>query len=87
CEDVTFIILEVKLQFDIEPEAFNSLFVVKKKKKSLVIPVELSRHLATLAVGTARGVLHEKLNRTKLKDIILPTIDLTKILEEDIVLD
>ena len=87
CEEVPFIILEVKLLFDIEPEAFESLFVVKRKKKSLVIPIGLSRHLATLVVGTARGILHEKLNKTKLKDIILPTIDLTQSLEEDIVLD
>lgn len=87
CEETPFIILEVKLQFDIESEAFNSLFVTKKKKTFLVIPVGLSRHLATLTVGTARGILHEKLNKTKLHNIILPTIDLTKILDEDIVLE
>jgi hypothetical protein len=87
CEDVPFIILEVKLQFDVEPESFNSLFVTKRKKKSLVIPMGLSRHLGTLAVGTARGILHEKLNKTRLKDFILPTIDLTKILDDDIILD
>lgn len=87
CEEVPFIILEVKLQFDIEPETFNSLYVTKKKKTSIVIPVGLTRHLATLAVGTARGILHEKLNKTKLHDFIIPTIDLTKILDEDIVLD
>jgi len=86
CDETTFIILEVKLQFDIETEAFNSLFITKKKKKYLVIPVGLSRHLATLAVGTARGILHEKLTKTKLKDFLLPTIDLTEILDEDIVL-
>jgi hypothetical protein len=28
CENVPFIILEVKLQFDIEPEAFIFLFVI-----------------------------------------------------------
>jgi len=87
CEEAPFIILEVKLQFDIEPETFNSLYVTKKKKTSIVIPVGLTRHLATLAVGTARGILHEKLNKTKLHDFIIPTIDLTKILDEDIVLD
>lgn len=87
CESSPFIILEVKVKFDIEPEAFQSLFVTKKKKTAIVIPVGLSRHLATLTVGTARGVLHERLSKSKLNDFVLPTIDLTKILDEDITLD
>jgi hypothetical protein len=53
----------------------------------LVIPVDLSRHLATLAVGTSTGILHEKLIKTKLKRIILPSIELTQILDDDVVLD
>jgi len=87
CDSASFIILEVKVQFEIEPESFQSLFVKKKKKMGLVIPVGLARHLATLTVGTARGVLHERLSKTKLNALVLPTIDLTKILEDDIVLD
>lgn len=87
CESSPFIILEVKVKFDIEPGAFQSLFVTKKKKTAIVIPVGLSRHLATLTVGTARGVLHERLSKSKLNDFVLPTIDLTKILDEDITLD
>lgn len=87
CESAPFIILEVKMKFDIEPEAFQSLLVTKKKRTAVVIPVGLARHLATLTVGTARGVLHERLTKTKLNGFVLPTIDLTKILEEDIVLD
>ena len=87
CESVSFIILEVKVKFDIEPATFDGLLVTKKKKTSVVIPVGLSRHLATLTVGTARGVLHERLSKTKLNEFVLPTIDLTKILVEDVVLD
>lgn len=87
CESASFITLEVKVKFDIEPEAFLRLLVTKKKKTSVVIPVALSRHLATLTVGTARGVLHERLSKTKLNGFILSTIDLTKILNEDIILD
>lgn len=87
CESTPFIILEVKVKFDIEPDAFQTLIVTKKKKTAVVIPVGLARHLATLSVGTARGVLHERLSKTKLNGFVLPTIDLTKILEEDIVLD
>jgi hypothetical protein len=87
CESAPFIILEVKMEFEIEPEAFQTLLVTKKKRSSVVIPVGLARHLATLIVGTARGVLHERLSKTKFNGLVLPTIDLTKILEEDIVLD
>lgn len=87
CESISFITLEVKVKFDIEPKAFQGLLVTKEEKTSVVIPVGLSRHLATLTVGTARGVLHERLSKTKLNEFIFPTIDLTKILVEDIVLD
>lgn len=87
CESSPFIILEVKVKFEIEFEAFQTLVVSKKKKTAIVIPVGLARHLATLTVGTARGILHERLFKTKLNGFVLPTIDLTKILEEDIVLD
>lgn len=87
CESVPFLILEVKMKFDIEPEAFQTLLVTKKKKTSVVIPVGLSRHLATLTAGTARGVLHERLQKTKLNGLVLPTIDLTTILESDMVLE
>lgn len=87
CEQTPFIVLEIRIQFDIEDEAFQSLYVTKKKKTSLVIPVGLSRHLATIAVGTARGILHEKLSKTKLNDLVFPTVDLTTILEKDVVLE
>jgi hypothetical protein len=87
CESTAFIILEVKVKFEIEPQAFQELFITKKKITSVVIPVGLSRHLATLTVGTARGVLHERLSKSKLNGFVLPTIDLTKILESNIVLD
>ena len=87
CEDKPFIILEVQFDFEIAEEAFKELLISKKKKTSLVIPVGLTRHLATIAVGTARGILFEKLKKTKFKEFILPTLDLTKILEEDTVLE
>ncbi|WP_111672857.1 hypothetical protein [Algoriphagus litoralis] len=87
CESAPFIILEVKMKFEIEPAAFQTLIMTKKKKLSVVIPVGLARHLASLIIGTARGVLHERLSKTKFYELVLPTIDLTKILEEDIVLE
>jgi len=84
CEDRPFIVCEIVCNFEITAEAYESMFVSKGKKKKLVLPVGLCRHLATITVGTARGVLYEKLKKTDFSEFILPTIDLTKIIDKDI---
>ena len=87
CEDKPFIILGVGCHFEIDPESFKTFLIKKKKKNFLVLPVGLCRHLATITVGTARGILYEKLKKTDFQSHILPTIDLTQILTEDIELE
>ncbi|QDH77828.1 hypothetical protein FKX85_01710 [Echinicola soli] len=86
CKEKPFIILEVACDFEIKEEDFNSFYTSKKKNSDIELPMGLCRHLATITAGTARGVLHEKLKKTNFEEFILPTIDLTKILYEDVVL-
>ncbi|UCS91944.1 hypothetical protein KZP23_14555 [Echinicola marina] len=86
CNDKPFMIFKVMCEFEIHPEAFQTLISKKSKKEFLKIPVGLCRHLATIAVGTTRGVLHERLAKTPFNNFILPTVDLTKILTDDLVL-
>lgn len=47
-------------------------------------PRDLVTHLAVLTVGTARGILHCKTENTNYNKFILPPIDLTKIIKEDL---
>lgn len=86
CNSKPFVVLEIACFFEIEAKAFNTLFIDKKKKEELKIPVEFHRHLAMIAVGTARGILFEKLKDTDFRQFILPTINLTEIIKDDLIL-
>ena len=80
-KDKVILILEVYLDFQIEEKCFGKQI---KIKDSLVIPKDFATHLAMIAVGTARGILHEKTNGTKLNEFLMPPIDLTASIDEDI---
>lgn len=80
--DKPFLIISVTCGFEMEEEAWESL--IDKDKNNLIIPEGFASHMAVLTVGTARGVLHEKTNETDFNDFIIPPINLTKIINEDI---
>ncbi|MFO7789749.1 MAG: hypothetical protein ACQES1_05420 [Bacteroidota bacterium] len=75
----TFIKLAVSCHFKI-PE---SNWVNFLKEETIVVPQGLLRHLSVITVGTARGVLHEKTVGTRFNNFILPFIDLTKVITQD----
>ncbi len=83
CEIEPFIQLEVQCEFEIEPKTFESF---RASKDTLVIPSAFARHLAVVTVGTTRGILFEKLNKTNFKSFLLPSINLMKFIKEDVVL-
>lgn len=83
--DVPFIVLKVACAFDIELKAFKEFLVEEQNK--YVIPRGFFMHLAVLTVGTARGVLHAKLENTELPHFILPTIDVSQMVKTDMVFD
>lgn len=80
--DKPFLIISVTCSFEMEEEAWESL--IDKNKNNVIIPEGFASHMAVLTVGTARGVLHEKTNETDFNDFIIPPINLTKIINEDI---
>lgn len=80
--DKPFLIISVTCGFEMEEEAWESL--IDADKNNLIIPEGFASHMAVLTVGTARGVLHEKTNETDFNDFIIPPINLTKIINEDI---
>jgi len=79
-EDKSLIDLSMKCVFKIKPETWDKF----KKGNKFKIPLGFALHLAMLTVGTARGILHCKTEKTAYKDLILPTINLTEIIKDDI---
>ncbi|MBO6494812.1 MAG: hypothetical protein JJ978_04530 [Roseivirga sp.] len=83
-DQIPFIILEIECQFEIEVEAYSRFF--NESKTELIIPSGLCQHLGVITVGTARGILYEKLRDSDFDYLLLPTVDLTVQLSDDIVL-
>ncbi|WP_296620801.1 hypothetical protein [Marivirga sp.] len=82
CQERPFIILKLHCDFDVDPKSFDNFRNIKTNK--LVIPKGFLTHLTVLTVGTARGVLHAKLDNTEFDNFILPTLNVSEILKEDL---
>lgn len=81
---VPFLILEVSCHFEIEEAGFASIH--NAYLKQIQIPLDFAMHITMLTVGTARGVLHAKTESTVFSQFIIPTINLTEIVREDVVI-
>lgn len=81
CNESPFIILKVSCGFDIESEDFNSLLNAEKTK--ILIPKGFLTHLTVLTIGTARGILHAKLEKSGFEQFILPTLNIAEMIKED----
>lgn len=73
--------LVLSCYFMIESKAYQNM----SKDNNLTIPVGFLRYMATIAVGTARGVLHAKMERSVMSDYVLPPINLVQMIKEDYV--
>lgn len=82
-DENAFLLITVRCGFEIEEKAWSSLI----SENTITIPKGFASHLAVITVGTARGVLHEKTNDTPFNHFIIPTINLTHLINEDVVLD
>lgn len=85
CEKGPFIILKASCHFDIEPKAFQRF--LDKKSNQYIVPKDFFIHLSVLTVGTARGILHAKLDNTKFDQFVLPTMNIAEMIEEDVVFE
>lgn len=74
--------LTVDCYFDIDPLYINQ----NKKEETLTIDKEFLRYLATITVGTARGIQHVRTQNTILNNVVLPPIDLTTMELNDFVM-
>lgn len=77
-----FLLLEIGCLFEIIPEHWKTLY--DEDTKEIKIPIALARHLVVLAMGTLRGVLHAKTENTPFNMFLLPTINVTEMVKEDV---
>ena len=70
---------EVHCIFDIREDGTNQL-----KEQGRVV-VDFLRYLATIAIGTVRGIIHTKTENTVLNSVVVPPINLVEAIKEDFV--
>lgn len=75
-----FIKLKLSCAFKLEESTLKSF----KKDNKIIFPKPLMSHFGVITVGTARGVLHAKTDGSIFNDLILPTVNLTEMITEDI---
>ena len=77
------LLLKLSSFFEIEPEPFKDFY---NSKGDFVISKDFLRHMATISVGTARGVILTKSENTPIANIILPTINLMEAIKDDFII-
>lgn len=78
------IVLTVVCNFDVEDSSWNNQVVSNKK---ITLPKHFLEHLCVLTVGTARGVLHTKTENTIFNKFIIPTLNVSNLVEKDVVFE
>lgn len=72
------LVLEIECNFSIAPEGVD--FIMEQNKVS----VDFLRYMATIVVGTARGIICAKTEGTVLSSVVLPPINLVDAIKEDL---
>ena len=80
----TIVVLIVVCNFDIEVNSWNNNIVSNKK---ITLPKHLLEHLCVITVGTARGILHAKTENTFFNKFMIPTLDVSNLVEKDVVFE
>jgi len=75
--------LTVYCYFTIDPSYINK----EVKNNALVLQKEFLRYLATISVGTARGIQHAKTQGTILNSLVIPPINLMNLDIQDFKLE
>jgi hypothetical protein len=70
--------LEISCHFHIEDKSWGSLV----EKEQMIIPKDFLTHLAVVTLGTARGILHVKLEGTLFSGFVLPLFNVTEMISE-----
>ncbi len=82
--DVTLMLIDVTCVFDIDGVSWDSMV---QNDGKLLIPKGFLAHLAMHTVGTMRGVLHCKTEGTPFNVLILPPLNVSDMIPEDVTLE
>ena len=74
-------ILKIKCEFEIFPADLANI----TQDGKVVIPKDTLEHFLVHTVGTARGILHCKTEGTPFNVVILPPLDVTKLVPSDLI--
>ena len=74
-----FLKINVSCHFSIAPDSWDSFLMEDK----IVFPKSFISHLTMLTIGTARGILHCKVEGTEFNKFILPTFNVNQMVNED----
>ena len=84
-EDTLLVVISVICSFQLTEDTWEEL--LDEEQQKLILPKGFASHLGIITIGTIRGILHEKTRKTAYEDLILPPINLTKIIEDDVEID
>jgi hypothetical protein len=84
-ENQPFIVIQVSCVFNINSD--NILISAKGAPKKIEIPKGFMTHLAFLTTGTARGILHSKLEGTTFNKYLLPILDVSRLFDKDAIFE
>ena len=83
CNGKLFLTIETSSHFTISTQSWESFF--SNETGIITIPKNFIQHLCVISIGTTRGVLHAKTENTNLNKFIIPTINVTEMITNDIV--
>jgi hypothetical protein len=83
-ENQPIVVLTVVCNFDVEENSWNTNIVSSKR---IVLPKHFLEHLCVITVGTSRGILHTKTENTFFNRFIIPTLNVSNLVEKDVVFD
>ncbi len=75
--------LVVDCYYDINPDSLLEL----RKNGRIKFPLAFMRHLATITIGAARGVLFSMSDNTKFRAVVMPLVDVDEIITKDLIVD
>lgn len=75
--------LVVECYYAISKESWQEM---TQQDNTIIVPVGFLQHLATITVGTARGVLFAKTVETNLDKYVLPLVNVIEMVKNDMVI-
>jgi len=75
-----FLIIEASCFFKIEPNDWKTL----GHENEIIVPKHIMTHFSVLSVGTVRGILHSKTEGTNFNGFVVPTINITELVTDDV---